>query len=127
MAKHLRNAAELEHQFTCMYLYAAFSLKKHEDGPSFNNARVEVTRRWASVIYMIARQEMEHLAIVNQLLAAIGEPPYYCRRNFPYFADYFRKSDPTLPTTDMDRATAPPSAVEKKKLCQMISASYVSI
>lgn len=116
LAKHLRFAAELEHQFTCMYLYAAFSLKKHADGPSFNNAHVEVTRRWASIIYMVARQEMEHLAIVNQLLAAIGEPPCYNRRNFPYYHEYFRSHDPTL-----DMVAAPALTKKKKSISKRIS------
>ena len=102
LAEKLRAAAELEHQFTCMYLFAAFSLRKHPSGTSFSEADVETTRRWASVIYMIARQEMEHLAIVNQLLAAIGEPPYFHRRNIPYHPDFFRAAPPQM----KDRAPA---------------------
>lgn len=87
----LNEAAELEHQFTCMYLFAAFSLKKQADNAeTFNEADVERTRRWASVIYMVARQEMEHLAIVNQLLGAIGEPPCFHRKNFPVLSEFFK-------------------------------------
>ena len=90
LVERLLAAAELEHQFTCMYLFAAFSLKKETEGASFNDLGVEITRRWASTIYMVSRQEMEHLAIVNQLLAAIGEPPCFYRRNIPYQPDFFR-------------------------------------
>ncbi|MEO1258672.1 MAG: ferritin-like domain-containing protein [Bacteroidota bacterium] len=126
LAKNLRNAAELEHQFTCMYLFAAFSLKKDADA-SFSLADVEVGRRWASVIYMIARQEMEHLAIVNQLLAAIGEPPYFCRRNIPYYSDFFRSADPTLPTALLDAKTVArkvPCPDEIKELCDYLQEFY---
>lgn len=78
----LKDVAELEHQFMCMYLYAAFSLKKNTDD-SCNAAQLEAVRRWASKIYMIARQEMEHLSVVNSMLAAIGAPPHFSRQNIP--------------------------------------------
>ncbi len=78
----LKETAELEHNFMCMYLYAAFSLKKTTDS-SCNEAQLEVARRWASKVYMVARQEMEHLSLVNSLLAAIGAPPNFSRENFP--------------------------------------------
>lgn len=81
----LIDIAELEHQFMCMYLYAALSLKKEvkEGDESFSKAQLEATRRWASTIYAIARQEMEHLSLVNSMLAAIGAPPYFARQNTP--------------------------------------------
>ncbi len=76
----LNNVAEVEHKFMCIYLYAAFSLKKNPD-ESCDAAKLEAVRRWTSKIYMIARQEMEHLSLVNSLLAAIGAPPYFARTN----------------------------------------------
>src|SRR5262249_50332565 len=75
-------AAMLEHQFMCQYMYAAFSLKKQSDA-TCSAAQVEIVRRWASHIYMIARQEMEHLSIANSLLTAIGSPPWFGHDNFP--------------------------------------------
>ncbi len=78
----LRSAARLEQQFMCQYLYAAFSLKKGES-EDCQAHELEVVRRWASVLYMIARQEMEHLSIVNSLLTAIGGLPCYTHLNFP--------------------------------------------
>ena len=78
----LNKVAEVEHQFMCMYLYAAFSLKKNPD-KDCNAAQFEAVRRWTSKIYMIARQEMEHLSLVNSMLAAIGAPPYFSRPNIP--------------------------------------------
>jgi len=82
LAAYLTEAATLEHQFMCQYLYAAFSLKKQVDA-TCSAAQLEVVRRWASQIYMIARQEMEHLSIANSLLTAIGSPPWFGHDNFP--------------------------------------------
>jgi len=78
----LNQIAELEHQFMCMYLYAALSLKKGPD-EFCDKAKFEAVRRWTSKIYMMARQEMEHLSLVNSMLAAIGAPPYFSRENIP--------------------------------------------
>ncbi|MBD2502104.1 ferritin-like domain-containing protein [Anabaena azotica] len=83
----LKDAAELEHNFMCMYLYAAFSLKKNADD-SCSEAQLEYVRRWASQIYAIARQEMEHLSFVNSMLAAIGAPPHFARYNIPLLPSY---------------------------------------
>src|SRR5690606_27916558 len=74
--------AVLEHQFMCQYLYAAFSLKRAPDA-TCNAAQFEHVRRWASTLYMIARQEMEHLSIVNSLLTATGLEPCLLRFGFP--------------------------------------------
>ena len=72
---YLKEAAILEHQFMCQYLYACFSLKKDPDR-TCTDAQFEHVRRWASTIYMIARQEMEHLSVVNSILTAVGGEPY---------------------------------------------------
>jgi rubrerythrin len=82
LVQALNNAAELEHMFVCQYLFSAFSLKKDPDAEC-SPAQLESVRRWASTIYMIARQEMEHLSLVLGMLTAIGEPPYLDRANFP--------------------------------------------
>ena len=79
----LNKVAELEHKFMCIYLYAAFSLKKNPD-ESCDAAKLEAVRRWTSTIYMIARQEMEHLSLVNSMLAAIGAPPYFAHTNIAF-------------------------------------------
>ncbi|MGK7924168.1 MAG: ferritin-like domain-containing protein [Spirulina sp.] len=84
----LKETAEIEHQFMCMYLYAAFSLKKNPDA-SCNAAQLEAVRRWASTLYKIARQEMEHLSLVNSLLAAIGGPPHFARDHIPTQSRYY--------------------------------------
>lgn len=82
LAAYITEAALLEQQFMCQYLYAAFSLKKFPDA-TCSPAQIEVVRRWASLIYTIARQEMEHLSIANSLLTAIGSPPWFGHTNFP--------------------------------------------
>src|SRR5262249_2279882 len=89
LAAYLTEAAMLEHQFMCQYLYAAFSLKK-QPGAACSPAQLEVVRRWASQVYMIARQEMEHLSIANSLLTAIGSPPWFGHDNFPTQSRWYR-------------------------------------
>jgi ferritin-like protein len=78
----LTEAAELEHALMCQYLYAALSMKRHvEEGVSWQ--QLELMRRWEASIMLIARQEMEHLGLVCNLLTAIGEAPWLTRPNFP--------------------------------------------
>jgi hypothetical protein len=78
----LTEAAELEHALMCQYLYAAFSMKRHVDeGVSWQ--QLELMRRWEASIMTIARQEMEHLGLVCNLLTAIGEAPWLTRPNLP--------------------------------------------
>lgn len=88
----LKDAGDLEHQLMVQYLYAGFSLKRDPDDEC-TRAEYEHVRRWSSTLFMIARQEMEHLAFVNEMLTAIGEPPHYSRENIgkagllsPYFS-----------------------------------------
>jgi hypothetical protein len=78
----LTEAAELEHALMCQYLYAAFSMKRHPDeGVTWQ--QLELMRRWEASIMLIARQEMEHLGLVCNLLTAIGEAPWLTRPNLP--------------------------------------------
>jgi hypothetical protein len=78
----LTEAAELEHALMCQYLYAAFSMKRRvEEGVTWQ--QLELMRRWEASIMVIARQEMEHLGLVSNLLTAIGEAPWLTRPNLP--------------------------------------------
>jgi hypothetical protein len=82
LAELLAEAAELEHSLLCQYLYAAFSLKRSTtEGPNW--AQLEMMRGWRTSILLVARQEMEHLGYVCNLLTAIGEPPHLSRPDFP--------------------------------------------
>src|SRR3954451_19043505 len=78
----LVEGAELEHALLCQYLYTAFSLKRRpEEGVSWQ--QLELMRRWEASIMLIARQEMEHLGLVCNLLTAIGEAPWLTRPTLP--------------------------------------------
>ena len=67
----LGEAAEVEHAACCIYLYAAFTLRA-EPGGGLTAAQVPVVAGWKRAINRIALQEMIHLALVNNLLAALG-------------------------------------------------------
>jgi CDGSH-type Zn-finger protein len=84
----LCEAAELEHGIMCQYLYAAFSLKQNE-GEDLSAAELAATRRWRKVISHVATQEMLHLALVQNLLAAVGASPHLSRPNFPHPANHY--------------------------------------
>jgi CDGSH-type Zn-finger protein/uncharacterized Fe-S cluster protein YjdI len=78
----LYEAAELEHNLMCTYLYAAFSLKTTaEDGLSA--AEAEATSRWRRDILRVAVEEMGHLTAVWNITAALGGSPRFGRLNFP--------------------------------------------
>ena len=78
----LCQAAELEHGIMCQYLYAAFSLKQtEEEGLAPDEA--EAANRWRRVISHVAAEEMLHLALVQNLLTAIGSAPHLSRPNLP--------------------------------------------
>src|SRR5580692_2628077 len=78
----LYEAAELEHNLMCTYLYAAFSLKDGEaDGLSAEEA--DAVKRWRSVLIKVAVEEMGHLTAVWNITAALGGSPRFGRTNFP--------------------------------------------
>ena len=78
----LCEAADLEHNLMCTYLYAAFSLKQGaSDGLSM--AEADAVERWRSVILGVAIEEMGHLAAVWNIASALGAAPPFGRDNFP--------------------------------------------
>jgi CDGSH-type Zn-finger protein/uncharacterized Fe-S cluster protein YjdI len=78
----LYEAAELEHNLMCTYLYAAFSLKDGEvDGLSPEEA--DAVKRWRSVLMKVAVEEMGHLTAVWNITSALGGAPRFGRTNFP--------------------------------------------
>jgi CDGSH-type Zn-finger protein/uncharacterized Fe-S cluster protein YjdI len=78
----LTEAAEIEHCLMCTYLYGAFSLKQHED-EGLSADELTAVRRWRGEVIRIATDEMLHLALVSNLLIALGARPHYRRFNFP--------------------------------------------
>ncbi|HEV3212864.1 MAG TPA: ferritin-like domain-containing protein [Acidimicrobiales bacterium] len=83
LAPLLRMAAEIEHAIACQYLFAAHSMKSHPVEPGCTPERLELLRTWKGTLLSIARMEMEHLGIVNNVLMAMGEDAHLGRPSFP--------------------------------------------
>jgi CDGSH-type Zn-finger protein/uncharacterized Fe-S cluster protein YjdI len=82
----LYEAAELEHNLMCTYLYAAFSLKS--DGEGLSGKEQDAVNRWRRSIVDVAIEEMGHLAAVWNITSAIGGQPRFGRGNFPIDPGY---------------------------------------
>jgi len=83
LAELLVLAAQVEHDVLCQYLFAGATLKQNYGEGGVTYGQLEQMRRWKSTIMAVARQEMEHLGIVTNLLTAIGEAPHFDRPEFP--------------------------------------------
>jgi hypothetical protein len=82
LVHQLYEAAELEHNLMCTYLYAAFSLRSGTaDG--LTAAEADATARWRREILKVAIEEMGHLTAVWNITAALGASPRFGRMNFP--------------------------------------------
>jgi hypothetical protein len=82
----LAEAAQVEHLIMCQYLYASFSLRAGpEDGLTAEQAAA--VARWREVLTGIAVEEMLHLALVFNVMTAIGAAPPLSRPNFPRRSD----------------------------------------
>ncbi len=77
----LHEAAEIEHNLMCCYLYAAFSLKRADERWSAEEA--QAVARWRDAIIGVAMDEMTHLALVANLVHAIGGQAHFGRPMFP--------------------------------------------
>jgi CDGSH-type Zn-finger protein/uncharacterized Fe-S cluster protein YjdI len=99
----LSEAAEIEHCLMCTYLYAAFSLKQSES-EDLSPDELSAVRRWRGEIISIATDEMLHLALVNNLLIAVGTPPHYRRFNFPIGTGLF-PADVAVALAPLEMAT----------------------
>jgi hypothetical protein len=84
----LCQAAELEHGIVCQYLFAAFSLKQRED-EGLTAEELEAVTRWRRTIAHVATEEMLHLALVQNVLSAIGAAPHLTRPNLPAPAHHY--------------------------------------
>jgi hypothetical protein len=81
-------AASLEHMIMCEYLFGAFSLMQGVD-EGITEAQLEAIKRWERAVSQVAVQEMLHLALVCNLLSAIGAIPFFNRPNFPSPTRYY--------------------------------------
>ena len=87
----LAEAAQLEHMIMCQYLYADFSLKRDTD-EGLTQGQAAAVPRWHQVLRGIAVEEMLHLALVCNVMAAIGAALTFTRPNFPQRSNYFPPS-----------------------------------
>ena len=83
----LYEAAELEHNLMCTYLYAAVSLKDAADG-GLSATEVAAVECWRRTILDIAIEEMSHLVSVWNITVALGGAPRIGRTNFPLDPGY---------------------------------------
>ena len=81
-------AAELEHGIMCQYLFAGFSLKQAAN-EGLTQDELSATVRWRKQVSHVATQEMLHLALVHNLLSAIGAAPHLARPNLPQPAHHY--------------------------------------
>ena len=84
----LSEAAAIEHALLCQYLFAGYSIRRSPaaDVPA---TRLKDLQSWAGTVLLVAREEMEHLGTVCNLLASIGAAPNFRRPNFPQPTRYF--------------------------------------
>ncbi|NOT41763.1 MAG: hypothetical protein HOP13_14845 [Alphaproteobacteria bacterium] len=78
----LCEAAEFEHAVMCTYLYAMWSLKR-EEAEGVTREELAAIDRWRLSLRQIAREEMLHLCLVNNMLTALGSAPHLWKPEFP--------------------------------------------
>ena len=104
----LHIGAEVEHALMAQYLYAAYSL----GGPHLSEGtHRRLAEQWKATILEIAREEMGHLATVENLLTLIGGPLSFEREDYPVPADLYpdRKST-RLNSSHIQKSRMPSSA-----------------
>jgi CDGSH-type Zn-finger protein/uncharacterized Fe-S cluster protein YjdI len=84
----LCEAAEFEHTVMCSYLYAQWTLKRGQD-EGVTPTELVAIERWRRSLAQVALEEMLHLSLVNNLLAAIGAAPHLWRPAFPVRPGHF--------------------------------------
>jgi CDGSH-type Zn-finger protein/uncharacterized Fe-S cluster protein YjdI len=78
----LYEAAELEHDLMCTYLYAAFTIKT-EPADGITSEQAERATGWRRTVMRVAVEEMSHLTAVWNITSALGGAPRFGRGNFP--------------------------------------------
>jgi CDGSH-type Zn-finger protein/uncharacterized Fe-S cluster protein YjdI len=84
----LVEAAEFEHSVMCTYLYALWSLKR-DTAEGVTPAELAAIDGWRRSLRQVALEEMLHLSLVNNLLAATGASPHLWRPEFPVRSGWF--------------------------------------
>src|ERR1700739_2644479 len=85
----LYEAAELEHNLMCTYLYAAFSLKRGQ-AEGLGAGEADAVERWRRSIIQVAIEEMGHLTAVWNITAALGAAPRFGGGSSPLDPGYLR-------------------------------------
>ena len=83
----LVEAAQIEHMIMCQYLYACWSLRTDPD-EGLAAEQAEAVARWQETLTGIAIEEMLHLALVMNVMTAIGAAPSLSRPNFPRHSEF---------------------------------------
>jgi len=83
----LIEAAQFEHMIMCQYLYACWSLKTEPD-EGLTAEQADAVARWQETLTGIAIEEMLHLALVMNVMTAIGAAPSLARPNFPRHSEF---------------------------------------
>lgn len=95
----LHEAAEIEHGLLIQYLFGALSMKKLLS-EAISPEQQAAARGWEKTLLGVAVDEMGHLGTVCNLIAAIGEPPYLARPNFPKASGYYPFAFELVPFSD---------------------------
>ena len=99
----LAEAAEIEHNLMCCYLYAAWSLKTESDDGVDPETR-KTLQGWERAIIGVAIDEMTHLALVANLLNAVGGAAHFNRPNFP-IGEGYHPAEMSVRLAPFNRAT----------------------
>src|SRR5690242_14082567 len=83
----LVEAVQIEHMVMCQYLYACSSLKTDPD-EGLTAEQAGAVARWNETVTGIAIEEMLHLALITNVMTAIGAAPTLSRPNFPRHSEY---------------------------------------
>jgi CDGSH-type Zn-finger protein/uncharacterized Fe-S cluster protein YjdI len=98
----LCEAAEFEHSVMGAYLFAQWSLKRRGE-PGVCGDGSAAIERWRAGLRQVALEEMLHLTLVNNILAAIGASPHLWCPAFPIKPGHF-PADVVMPLRGFDEA-----------------------
>lgn len=99
----LAEAAEFEHSVMCSYLYTMWTLKR-EAAEGVTATELAAIAEWRRSFRQVALEEMLHLSLVNNILAATGGSPHLWRPEFPVRPGWF-PSDVVMHLSPFGEAT----------------------
>ena len=81
----LNLGSAIEHALMVQYLYAAYSL----GGEQVPVEHRPMVQRWQETTLSVAREEMAHMLMVQNILTLLGAGVNLSRENFPWDVDYY--------------------------------------